>query len=377
MCRHATPWEAHADGTVSCCRMRLGIDARLVARGLGIAQFVRQLASHLDPSVEIVWFGNPRDAPPRAAEVRPMDRLPYPALDTRVGRAAARQAGLDVMHFTGNTGWRQPESPPFVLTVHDLIFMDTPLAGRSLRQAVGHRYLRSNVAKSVHAADEVACDSAVSAKAVLEHLRPARAPTVVPLGVDLEFGSDAAGQVAGVERPPYAVTFSARDPRKGAELAYRGWSEAASGPVRLVVLAGAGVPEGFEAAVGPAVAEGNVEVLPYLPRDELRGVLQGASVLIHASSAEGFGLPILEAMAAGVPVISGLAATSEEFAPEAFLPIDPGAPAPSIARALTRLQEDPRLREDLVERARAQVASLTWEATADRYLALYRQALVG
>jgi glycosyltransferase involved in cell wall biosynthesis len=354
--------------------MRLGVDARLVGRGLGIAQFVRQLVTHLDSSLEIVWFGPPDGAPAGVTTVGTFDQLPYPALDTGIGREFARRAGVQVMHFTGNTGWTGGGETPFVLTVHDLIFLDTPVRGRSLRQVVGHRYLRRNVARAVRVAGEVVCDSQVTAKAVSERLVLPRTPRVIPLGVDIEF-SDSSGSVSA--GPSYAVTFSARDPRKGVELAFRGWSLASRKPQRLVVLTGAGVPEGFEALAAPALADGRLEMLPYLARDELRKLLKGASVLIHASSAEGFGLPILEAMAAGVPVISGLAQTSYEFAPGAFLSIARTEPAESIARALTRLESDPALREELTAKGRAQVKSFSWQSTADRYLDLYRAALDG
>ena len=356
--------------------MRLGIDARLVGRGLGIAQFVRQLASHLDPAVEIVWFGAADVAPDGATTPRVMDRLPYPVLDTAAGRQLANHSGIDLMHFTGNTGWTGEGEIPFVLTVHDLIFIDTPVRGRSLRQVVGHRYLRRNVRRAVHRAAQVACDSEVTAEDVRRRLQPARPPAVVPLGVDVDFSAPPETSAAP-RAPGYAVTFSARDPRKGAELAFRGWSLARRRPERLLVLAGAGLPEGFEELTRSAVAEGKVELLPYLARGELQRVLRGASVLIHASSAEGFGLPILEAMAAGVPVVSGLAPTSHEFAPGAFLSIDPANPAESIASALARLEDEPPLRADLAERGRARVTSLSWQNTADRYLTLYRAALDG
>lgn len=353
--------------------MRVGIDARLVSRGLGIAQFVEHLVAHLDSSIEVIWFGHPERAPTRVEEVRRADRLPYPVLDGAAGRRMVRDANLDVMHFTGNTGWVRQGPVPVVLTVHDLIFLDTPVLGRSARQAVGHRYLRRNVKGALRNATRVVCDSEVTAAEVRRRLAPVVDPAVIPLGVDLGPAHDhRPGPVFGENS--YAVAFSARDPRKGAELALEGWRAACGRPSKLVFFAGAGVPDGFELFAQDELAEGRVEVLPYLSRDRLRELMKGASALIHASTAEGFGLPVVEAMAAGVPVISGLAATSEELAEGAYLPIDPQDSAASIGLALHRLHEEPELRQRLTAQALEKVRPLTWSNTANRYHELYMNA---
>src|SRR5262245_29915446 len=107
--------------------LRVGLDARHAARGLGIGVFAGQLARELEalPGIEVVRLG---------------ERSPYPLLDSRLGHREARRARVDVMHFTGNSGWVRPRSIPFVLTVHDLVFLDSAPRGRAARQVVGHRY---------------------------------------------------------------------------------------------------------------------------------------------------------------------------------------------------------------------------------------------
>src|SRR4029078_1094598 len=97
--------------------------------------------------------------------VRLGERSPYPLLDSRLGHREARHARVDVMHFTGNSGWGRPRSVPFVLTVQDLVFMDSAWRGRPARQVVGHRYQRLNVRRAAGAAAAVVVPSEATAAA--------------------------------------------------------------------------------------------------------------------------------------------------------------------------------------------------------------------
>src|ERR1039457_1878268 len=164
--------------------MRVAIDARLVGRGLGIAQVITNIVRHLTADVEVVWLGDPTLAPGQLAGVVRADRWPYPVLDGPAGRHWARRAGVELVHFAGNTGWRASGKVPFVLTVHDLLYLESGVRGRSLRQIVGHRYARRNVPVAVRSADAVACPSTASAEEVAA--RTGRRPVVIPNGVDAE-----------------------------------------------------------------------------------------------------------------------------------------------------------------------------------------------
>src|SRR4051812_29764734 len=103
--------------------MRLALDARHAARGLGISTFIVHLAEQLLVSgeVEVIWLGDPSSAPRGITSAVRVDRLPYPVLDGPAGRALARATGADLIHFTGNTGWGRSGPIPSVLTLHDLI----------------------------------------------------------------------------------------------------------------------------------------------------------------------------------------------------------------------------------------------------------------
>jgi glycosyltransferase involved in cell wall biosynthesis len=360
--------------------MRIGIDARLVGRGLGIAQFVTALVSHLSDVTEVVWFGDPGLAPCPVSAVR-FDLLPHPALDLAAARQIARRAHVDVMHFTGNTGWSTSGAPPFVLTVQDMLFVDTPIRGRSVRQILGHRYARRNVMRAMSVASAVATPSIATATQISHRARLTRDPVVIPYGVD--FGS-AVGPPGTLERPggaatgsPYALAFSGRDPRKGVDLAIAGWRAAGRTPGPLWLLAGAGLPAGLEEETADEVAGGQIVLLPYVPRQRLYEILTRADVLLYPSRAEGFGLPVLEAMAVGVPVISGLTSATREVGGDAILPIEERAPEASIAAGLRLLASDPNVRARLVAAGRRRAESYSWRECARAYLDLYEAAADG
>jgi glycosyltransferase involved in cell wall biosynthesis len=348
--------------------MRIGLDARLASRGLGIGTFVVELARRLVDDVELVWFGAPELAPPGTADVVDLSSHPFPYLDSPLGRARAAKAKVDVFHFPGNSGWTRPGPMPVVLTIQDLIFMDTPVRGRHLRQILGHRYLRTRVGRSARAATVVCCPSETTADDVVARLGVGRRPAVIPIGIDFP-------ELPPAEAGDYALAFSARDPRKGVELAFEAWRAAGRHPRRLRLLAGAGLPEGFEATAAAEIAAGEVEIAGYLPREELWATLAGAAVLIHTSSAEGYGLPVLEAMAAGVPVISGLAPAACEVGGDAILALDPADPVRSAAGWLRRLRDEPGLARATRERGLARAAELGTARTAAEYRHAYEQAL--
>jgi len=114
-------------------------------------------------------------------------------------------------------------------------------------------------------------------------------------------------------------------------------------------------------------------VLPgFIPDDELPLLYRTALVFLFASHFEGFGLPPLEAMASGVPVVASKASSLPEVLGDAALLVDPDNPR-AIAQALGRLIEDPRLREEQAERGVRQASLFTWARTAREHVRLYEE----
>jgi glycosyltransferase involved in cell wall biosynthesis len=107
-----------------------------------------------------------------------------------------------------------------------------------------------------------------------------------------------------------------------------------------------------------------------LGEDELRGVYAGALALVYVSTSEGFGLPLLEAFAAGVPVMAGNTSSLPEVGGDAVMYASPHDEA-AMAEALVRVYRDPALRNDLVKRGRERAAAFSWDETARATLAAY------
>lgn len=350
--------------------MRVGLDARLVGPGLGVAALIRALASGLSSrGIDVVWFGDVELAPDTVSEAVSVPAPGFVGLDSARGHAIATCLRLDLMHFAANSGWWRPGPIPHVLTIHDLMWRSRSVRGRHTRQIVGHGYLRWAAPRAIAGAAAVAVPSATTAAAVLAGYG-ARAE-VIPNGVSdrwREPPNDVIGDGA-----PYVVAFAGRDPRKATEISLEAWARVADRGVRLVLLAGGGVPPGLKDRIAELGAGGRIELLPYLQPARLTGIVAGALALLYPSRDEGFGLPVAEAMAAGVPVITGLAAVTVEVGGDAILRIGPEDPVAAAAAHLHRLLDDADLRDRLATRGRARVAGLTWTAAVDRYCALYER----
>ena len=106
----------------------------------------------------------------------------------------------------------------------------------------------------------------------------------------------------------------------------------------------------------------------------LRSLYAGATAFVFPSLAEGFGLPLLEAMASGIPAIAARAGSLPEIAGEAALLVDP-LDVPALAEAIRAVSRDAALRADLAQRGRQQAARFTWRRTAEMMLAVYDEAI--
>jgi glycosyltransferase involved in cell wall biosynthesis len=347
--------------------MRVGLDARLSARGLGIAHVLEGLTRHLVDQVDVVWFGSETSAPPGVADCVSLRGLPYPALDSPLGWHLAKRAKLDVMHFLGNTGWARPGPVPTVLTVHDVIFF-SKRPNSTLRQRVGHAYYRRSSLRAARSAAIVVSVSHTSAADVARVLGLPTLPVVIANGVDLQTSA-----VSRPTSPSYAVAFSARDPRKRVADTIAGWQQVRQEGLDLKLLAGGGLPDGMgNLASDPPPG---LQVLPYLPRGEVESLIAGAHALIYPTEDEGFGMPVLEAMALGTPVITGVAPVTREIGGEAVLCIDRADVPGSIADWLRRLAREPDLRERARTAGLRRASQYTWQNAANEYVGLFEQAV--
>jgi glycosyltransferase involved in cell wall biosynthesis len=251
-----------------------------------------------------------------------------------------------------------------VVNVHDLSFESNPeLMGRRDRLM-----FRTFVPRSARRADRVLAISERTKRDLIEHYRiPERKIVVTPLGVDPTFRPNGTAP----DEPRYALFVGGIQPRKDPLTA----SEALAlvdGDLRLV-LVGDEKRGGDEvrSAVRRLGLEPRVEFAGYVEHDGLAALYRGAACLVFPSRYEGFGLPVLEAMASGTPVVATTAGAVPEVAGDAAVLVEPGDPE-ALAEGIRKALGD---RERLVAAGLERARRFTWAETARRTLAVYRELL--
>jgi len=266
-----------------------------------------------------------------------------------------------------------------VVTVFDCYFMRHP------EDAFGpvRRDYVPLARASAQGADAVAVGSASAAAEVQELLGvPAERIAVTPLGVGPVFFDPpeaAASHVLrqhGLDRP-FLLFVGRRERRKDlGSLLAAGDELAAAGFDLPLVLVGPDAPGWQETwAAASNSARARTCVIEHQPQADLAALYAAASILVLPSRWEGFGLPGLEAMAAGTPVVATAVGSLPEILGDSALLTTPQNPA-ALADGIRRVLEDSRLAADLRERGRKHAATFRWSDTARRTHALYRQ-LVG
>jgi glycosyltransferase involved in cell wall biosynthesis len=283
---------------------------------------------------------------------------------------------VDLVHQPANFGAALPWKP-MVLTVHDLSFLHHPEWFRWDRAL----YYRHAIKSSVCRATRIIADSQATANDLAELLRyPESRIDVIPLGVREEF-RPAAAEACAEARDRYHLPerfylyVGTLEPRKNLARLVEAWSRVAGDGVPDLVLAGR---QGWK--IGPlkrAIAESpyraRIHCPGYIAASDLPAVLTAAHAFVWPSLFEGFGLPPLEAMACGTPVLTSNTSSLPEVVGRAALTVDP-LDAEAIADALKRIAEDSNLRRTLQDSGFARALQFTWARTAQLTVAAYQKA---
>ena len=329
----------------------------------GIARYARSLARELTAlgEVRVIELGG-GDVVPRGTLAKRLltarqDFAWYPWL----ARRAARERGADVYHSPLPRGPLTSGSPPFVVTVHDFVtirYPETTTRWSRLYSAVTFRRVLQAADRIIAPSQDTADDLNALAGVSTEKIR------VVPNGVDEMFFSQPPAKPATAR--PYVLFVGTPEPRKNLArlvsamtlLRSRGFQE------RLVIV-GAG---GWGAAI-PASAD--VEMLGRVSDGDLHSSYAHASCLALPSLHEGFGLPALEAMAAGTPVVAANSGALPEVTGGAAVLVDPldlTSIADGIAEAIAT-------RDSLVARGRVRAREFSWKKTAALTAQVYRELI--
>ena len=374
--------------------MRIGIEAQRLLRphkhGMDIVALETIRALSASDQHEFVIFVKPdtdRTGLPDSPNVElvELDGGPYPIWEQYALPKAVKQYGVDLLHCTANTAPLH-SSVPLVLTLHDIIFLENqPLLRGSWYQRFGNQYRRWNVPQIVNKCDRIITVSDFERQRIIDHLKldPDQVVTIYN-GVSDKFRLiDDRNQLAAVRveynLPKEFIFFLGNtDPKKNVlgvmksllRLKKQGQLTL---PVVISNLTAASLNAILTDIDGQILTE-NIILCGYIPNSVLPLVYNAATIFLCPSLRESFGLPILEAMACGTPVLTSSTSSMPEVADDAALLVDPTS-VEAMALKLSYLIQQPALRADLREKGLARAAQFSWQAAANKLLGVYEETL--
>ena len=315
---------------------------------------------------------------------------------SRMGRTLAKQPafyeqfwipsmvlryGLTLLHYTDNSATIAADVP-YVVTVHDTMFL------RPLRESYPHATARQRlldlykkwvVPVAARSALAVLTVSEFSKRGIVNDLKvPEEKVHVTPEGVDLEAFRPAGKDGKRREGPPVVLVHAADDERKNLTNILKAFRHILKKRPDAI-LAAMGMDErGIRRSGASRLAREwgltpNLQMLGDVPRKRLRETYLRADVLLLASRWEGFGLPVLEAFACGVPVVASRTTALPEVAGNAAVLADPEDPK-ALAEAVLKVLDSPALARSLARKGFARAKQFSWDRTARLTLEVYRKA---
>jgi glycosyltransferase involved in cell wall biosynthesis len=295
---------------------------------------------------------------PRLALYEAWHRLRWPKVQRATG-------DVDVVHAT--TIAIPPRSAPLVVTIHDLAFLHDP--GHFTKRGVA--FFRRGLELALKDADLVLCPSTATLDDCEANGFERERLRLIPMGVTVKPAAD--GYVDEAKRrygldKPYVLWTGTIEPRKNLGRLLDAFDQI-DADVDLALVG----PRGWNEDVGRLLdGRWRVKTLGFVPYDDLAALYAGAEVFVFPSLFEGFGLPVLEAMAQGTPVVTSRGTSTEELGQDASVLVDP-KDVSSIAEGLNRALVDEELRARLIPAGRDRASGYSWSVTADLLVKAYRE----
>jgi glycosyltransferase involved in cell wall biosynthesis len=336
----------------------------------GVRTYVEALIEayrHSDCGVELVPLASPNGFS------RSINRIVRLLWDVRIVGQAANHAKVDILHMTRFAAPAR-YTRPLVVTVHDLIPLELP----EYHASPYARLQQSLAARVVSFAARVVVPSRYVARVVEERLGIGRHRIdVIPMGVTLPPAQRLPRYLSG----PYILHTGGFDVRKNLAVLLQAFKRALrelGADWRLVLV---GAPHSGNLTVYPPVRplieklqlQDQVVLTGRVSDREKHALYQHAAIAVSPSKSEGFGLPILEAMAHGIPVVASNLTSHPEVAGDAALLVEPTEDA--IAEAFVRLAANQTLWTDLSKKGLLRAAEFPWSQTAAATIKAYRRAI--
>lgn len=351
--------------------MRIGLDiAPLNYPPSGVRAYVEALIDAFrsrDTEIELAPLLRSRTL------IRTPNRLERLQWDTFGIASAAHDAEVDLLHMTRFAAPRAFDRP-LVVTIHDLI----PLLLPAYRASLPARIQLELAQRTVVSARRIIVPTRVVARDVTGLLGfPPERIDIIPMGVSIPASARTTPPIAG----PYLLHTGGFDLRKNLPALVRAFATALpqlDPDWRLVLM---GAPHSGNARIYPPLQpeidrlalNDRIIMTGRVSEIEKHALYQHATLAIAPSLNEGFGLPILEAMAYGIPVIASNCTSHPEVAGDAALLVEPTEEA--MTEAIIRLASDTGLRADLARRGRHRALQFPWSRTAALTIETYRNAL--
>ena len=360
--------------------MRVLFNAMQAGNQSGTGRYVEELLRAIialddGPKLTVWWpEGVPVDAWADAVEL-----IPYPpGWWSRLQRELRSQRvadDFDVVHFPASIGPLNGGNN-VVVTVHDCVFLRHPEWFRWERAC----YYRWAGRRSAHGATRLIADSQSTARDLhdLMGIESTKIETI-PLGVSAQFTPPSAESIEKNHRrlglpERFFLYVGTLEPRKNLDRVVRAWDQIAGNMEEDLVIAGrvGWKTKALDEALIKARHGDRIHRLGFVDANDLPALIGAACAFVWPSLYEGFGLPVLEAMACGTPVITSNVSSLPEVAGDAALLVDPHDEL-AIAAAMTRLADDETLRESLRVAGLNRATQFTWQRCAEETVAVYRR----